>query len=123
MNKINPYAEHLGIDEIYTEEGSARVKVNTEKKHTNILGYVHGGLIYSLADIAFELASNSHPDKDAVGINTSIQFHKAVKAGETIEAVAKEVHLGNKIATYQIEVSTDKKLLASFVGTVYRMGK
>lgn len=123
MNKIeNPYAGLLGIKTIKAENGSATVEVKAEQQHANRLGYVHGGLMYSLADIAFEMASNSH-EQDAVGITTNMQFHKAAKVGETIKAVAREVHLGRKLATYLIEVSTKEKLLATFTGTVYRMDK
>ena len=81
---------------------------------------IHGGVIYSLADIAFELASNSH-GIDAVGVTTNMQFHKAAKVGDTLEAVAIEIHLGRKIATYEVKVLSGEKLIGSFIGTVYRI--
>jgi acyl-CoA thioesterase len=115
----NPYAELLGIYEANVGKGKASIKVKTNEHHANKLGYIHGGFIYSVADIAFELASNSH-GVDAVGITTTMQFHKAARVGDTIEAIAKEIHLGRKIATYNIEVLSEEKLLGTFVGTVYR---
>ncbi len=116
----HPYAEHLGITSTKIQKGSATVQVETQKHHTNILGYVHGGLLYSLADVAFELASNSH-EPDAVGISTHMEFYRPVKVGQIIEATATESHLGRKLATYLIEVKSDGKLLATFTGTVYRL--
>ncbi len=117
----HPYANLLSIYDTTVDKGTAKVKVVTKKEHTNSLGYVHGGLIYSLADIAFELASNSYEGIDAVGITTNMQFHKAAKVGDILEAVAREIHLGKKLATYLIEVSCGENLLASFTGTVYRI--
>ncbi len=120
MTRENPFAEHIGIEEVEVSPGTAEVKVQTKDYHTNILGYVHGGLIYSLADVAFELASNSH-GVDAVGVTTSMQFHRAVKAGDTVMASATETHLGKTLATYHILVETNQQVVASFTGTVYRM--
>ena len=121
-NIVNPYADLLGVFETNVGNGAASVMVKTKRQHTNHLGYIHGGLLYSLADIAFELASNSH-ELDAVGITTNLQMHKPAKVGETIEAVAKEIHLGRKIASYQVEVTSNKILLATFIGTVYRFAE
>jgi acyl-CoA thioesterase len=117
--KNNPYADLLGIQVIEIGKGTARVLAKVEIQHTNRLGYTHGGFIYSLADIAFELASNSH-DVDAVGLTTSMQFHRSSSVGSTVEAIARETHLGKTIATYHIEVFTENKIIASFTGTVYR---
>ena len=90
-----------------------------ETRHANRLGFTHGGFIYSVADVVFELASNSH-GVDAVGLTTSTQFHRPSLVGATLEARASETHLGKTVATYHIEVFSDEKLIASFTGTVYR---
>lgn len=119
-NNENPYANLLGIEVIETGIGTSKVRTRVKPEHINKLGYAHGGFIYSIADVAFELASNSH-EANAVGITTTMVFHLAIKNGAMVEATAKEIYLGNKIATYQIEVFCDEKIIASFTGTVYRM--
>ena len=118
-NNRNPYADLLGIQVLEVGKGTARVSARVGAEHINRLGFTHGGFIYSVADVAFELASNSH-DVDAVGLTTSMQFHRATTVGATIEAVAKETHLGKRIATYHIELFNEHKIIASFTGTVYR---
>jgi acyl-CoA thioesterase len=115
----NPYADLLGIIVLELEVGMARVSAVVKPEHTNHLGYSHGGFLYSVADYAFELASNSH-GVDAVGLTTSMEFHRSSKVGATIVAIARETHLGKTIATYHIEVTSDNKRIASFTGTVYR---
>ena len=115
----NPYADLLGIKVLEWERGMARVSAVVKPEHINHMGFSHGGFLYSVADYAFELASNSH-GVGAVGITTSMEFHRSSKAGATIEAVARATHLGKTIATYHIEIISDNKRIASFTGTVYR---
>lgn len=115
----NPYADLLGIKVLELEKGLAHVCAEIKPTHTNHLGYAHGGFLYSVADFAFELASNSH-GADAVGLTTSMEFHRSSKVGDTIEAVATETHLGRTVATYHIAVTSSGKRIASFTGTVYR---
>ncbi|HCM77508.1 MAG TPA: phenylacetic acid degradation protein PaaD [Cytophagales bacterium] len=115
----NPYASLLGIEVVEVSAGMARVKTRVAPQHTNHLGYTHGGFLYSVADYAFELASNSH-GIDAVGLTTSMEFHRPSTVGTALEAVAREIHLGKNIATYHIEVMAENKRIASFTGTVYR---
>ncbi len=49
-------------------------------KHQNSHGTVHGGVIFSLADTAFALASNSH-GVPAAAINANISYVKAATEG------------------------------------------
>ncbi|MBW2680422.1 MAG: hotdog fold thioesterase, partial [Deltaproteobacteria bacterium] len=75
--------------------------------------------IFSLADLAFAVASNSHKTI-ALAINASISFLKAASGG-TLFAEAKEVSINPKLATYDIRVTNeDNDIIALFQGTVYR---
>ncbi|MDI6616620.1 MAG: PaaI family thioesterase, partial [Syntrophaceae bacterium] len=53
-----PYAASLGIRIDGVENGRAVCSVTITEKMLNFLGGVHGGLIFSLADVAFSVASN-----------------------------------------------------------------
>ena len=82
---------------------------------------MHGGFLFSLADFAFALASNSHNNL-SLAISANISFQKAKPSG-TLYAVAKELSDGKKIATYEVKILDEKEnLIASFTGTVYRKG-
>jgi acyl-CoA thioesterase len=48
------------------------------------------GVIFSLADTAFGLASNSH-DKASVGIDAHVAYLSGVREGNLIEACASEI--------------------------------
>jgi len=115
----NPYADLLGMEVKEAGKGEARVSVTVKDQHINHQGYTHGGFLYSLADYAFELASNSH-GIDAVGLTTSMEFYRPSTVGASLEAVARETHLGKTIATYHIAIHQADKLIATFTGTVFR---
>ncbi|MBW2575407.1 MAG: PaaI family thioesterase [Deltaproteobacteria bacterium] len=117
--KNDQFAEHVGIELLEVSEGRAKAKMEIKEHHLNGINIAHGGAIFSLADLAFAVASNSHKTI-ALGINASISYLKAVANG-TLIAEAKEVSLNPKLATYEIRVTDENNdLIAIFLGTVYR---
>jgi acyl-CoA thioesterase len=88
------------------------------EEHTNGLGMVHGGALFSLADLAFAAASNSK-GRIAVAINATISYLQAPQT-DRLTAVAEEVSSGRKLATYSVTVSDGSdRICAVFQGTAY----
>ncbi len=117
--KRDRFAEHSGIELLEIGEGRARARMPIQDHHHNGVNLVHGGAIFTLADLVFAVASNSH-GTIAVAINASIWFIKAAKEG-TLYAEAKEVSRNPKLAVYSIEVTDDAgEMVAKFEGMVYR---
>jgi len=113
------FAEHNGIELLEIAEGCARAKMEIQDRHLNGVGVVHGGAIFTLADLAFAAASNSYGTV-AVAINASIWFVKAAREG-TLVAEAREVSRNPKLATYSIDVTDEAgDVVATFEGMVYR---
>ncbi|MFW6138824.1 MAG: PaaI family thioesterase [Spirochaetota bacterium] len=109
---------HMEIVEL--REGASTVRMNVTPGHLNAAGVCHGGTMFSLADVAFALASNSHGTL-AVALDMSISFLKPVPAGQTITATCTEKHLGKKIGVYEIVVETpDKTTVALLKATAFR---
>lgn len=118
--KNDTFAEHLGIELLEVSKGRAKAKMEIKDHHLNGINIAHGGAIFSLADLAFAVASNSHKTI-ALAINASISFLKAVSSGGILIAEAKEVSINPKLATYDIRVTNENnELIALFQGTVYR---
>lgn len=116
------FAEYLGIKLLEVSKGYAKAKLVINEKHINGLGTVQGGVIYSLADLVFEIASNSH-GTIAVAVNASISYFKAVREGYLI-AEGKEISLNNKLASYVVNIiDSTGDLVAVFQGMVYRKKK
>ncbi|MBI2319129.1 MAG: hotdog fold thioesterase [Betaproteobacteria bacterium] len=87
--------------------------------HLNFMGTCHGGAIFTLADTAFGLASNSHGPV-AAGIDAHVTYHLPVKLGEVLTATAAEVSRSRKLAVYRVDVTREDGALTSvFTGTVY----
>jgi acyl-CoA thioesterase len=113
------FARDTGIVLISTSPGKARVKMEIFDKHLNSHRTVHGGAIFTLADTAFALASNSH-GIPAAAINAHISYMKSVSSG-TLYADAEEFALNPKLATYTVKVLDDNgDSIAIFQGMVYR---
>ena len=118
--KNDRFARHVGIELLEVSEGRAKAKMTVKECHLNGVNIAHGGAIFSLADLAFAVASNSHRTV-AVSINVSISYLKASVAGDTLVAEAIEVSRNPKLATYEVRVTNETdELIAIFLGTVYR---
>jgi acyl-CoA thioesterase len=113
------FAKHSGVEIVSVGEGEAVTRLHIDSRHLNGADVVHGGAIFTLADVAFALASNSH-NRISLGINTNVNFINAATSG-TLTAYAKEIGLNYKLATYNVKVyDATQKIIADFNGTVYR---
>lgn len=112
------FARHNGIELLEVGPGWAKASMSIEPFHFNGAKTVHGGAIFTLADFAFAVASNSHGTL-AMGINVSISFVKAVTKG-TLYAEAREQARNRKLASYSVQISDDDHaVVAIFQGMVY----
>ncbi len=119
----DPYAKKLGMQLVELRPGYARVKMRASSDVHNFLGFVHGGVIFSLLDYAFSAASNSH-DESAVAISMSVQFINAPEPEGELTAEAREISKSRKLALYEMTVSgEDGGLVCRSDGRVYRIGK
>ena len=117
--KNDRFAQHSGIQLLEIAPGYAKASMEITDRHLNGVDVVHGGAIFTLADLAFAAASNSHGTV-AVAINASIWFVKAARQG-TLYAEAREVSRNPKLATYSIAITEESgDTIATFEGMVYR---
>ncbi len=117
--KKDRFAAHNDITLLELRPGYAKAELIISDKHLNGVDITHGGAIFTLADLAFAVASNSHGTV-AVGVSATISYLKATNHG-TLTAEAREVAINPKLATYQVDVRDQNgELIAIFQGTVYR---
>lgn len=113
------FAKHSGIEVVSISEAEAVAQMQVQDFHLNGAGVVHGGAIFTLADFAFALASNSH-NRISLGINVSVNFIHSVKSG-TLRAHAKEISKNHKLGSYNVKIyDQESKIVADFNGMVYR---
>jgi len=119
----DPFVNSIGIRCVDAGPGHATVALEVAAAHINFNGACHGGVIFTLADTAVGLASNSH-GMLAVGIDAHITYHVAAQLGDKLTATATEVSRTRKIAVYRIYVTrADGALIAGFTGTVYILAR
>jgi acyl-CoA thioesterase len=116
----DPFMAILGMEAEVPAPGQAKVRCTVRPEHLNSLDMTHGGFLYTLADAAFAYASNSH-GIPAVALDTHMEYLKAGRVGDALEATATEVHLGKRTGVYRIEIRNADSLLAIFTGTVFRL--
>jgi acyl-CoA thioesterase len=87
----------------------------------NFQGYPHGGIIFSLADIAFGAACNNSHGGTAVALNMTISFLTAVPAGSWLVAEAREIKQGKRAGFYQVSVTSKEGVLVAQVHCVAHM--
>jgi len=117
----DPFARYLNATVEILKPGHSRVALKVSEKMINFHGMTHGGLIFSLGDIAFAAASNSH-GQTAVALNVDISFLSASAVGDELVAVAEEKHVGGRTALYDITVTNGQtgELVAKSQNLVYR---
>ena len=113
------YAKLAGIEIVEAGSGFCKARMKIDDRHLNVANVVQGGAIFTLADLAFAVASNSH-GHIALAINVHISYLQAVSSG-TLYAVASEVGTPKKLGVYDVVVSDDQdRVIATFNGMVYR---
>ncbi|GJM36270.1 MAG: phenylacetic acid degradation protein PaaD [Saprospiraceae bacterium] len=120
MYNKDTFSQWLGINILEVTPGGCIIEMKIKANMLNGLGMAHGGITFSLSDSAFAFASNSRGRK-AVSIETSISHTKAVKEGDQLTAIARELNLGNRIAVYEVSVRNQhQEIVGLFKGTVFR---
>ena len=107
-----PFAQKMNLQLVELDDGYSVVEMTFREDMENILGMAHGGAIFALIDEAFETAGNSHGTV-AVALNMNVTYTATASPGARLRAVAKEVKLTWRTATYDIWVTDENvKLIA-----------
>lgn len=118
--KKDQFAASNGVELIDVRKGYARAKLVVEERHLNAGGIVQGGALFTLADLCFAAAVNSHGAL-TVSLQSNIYYFRSETVGATLYAESRELDLHNKVCTYQIDITNDDgQLIASFTATGFR---
>ncbi len=126
---MNPDARSLRRNDAFAEALGARLIDDTDplvvelivgEEHLNFLGVVHGGVLFSLADIAMSLASNGN-SPTAFAVDAHVSFVRGARPGDTLRARAEIESSSRTMDWYRVEVvDQDARTAALFKGMVYR---
>lgn len=109
-------AKALGVTLDHVGPGTATTSMLLEDSHMNGKGMCHGGVIFTLADVAFAYACNSYNHVAVAQFNT-ITFIAPGKPGERLTASARETMNNGRQGIYDITVTSDSgHVVAEFRG-------
>ena len=80
------YLDFLGFNLTAWQEGFVRLEMPVRPEHRNTVGYLHGGVIASLLDIAGALSGNygSSEESVSVTINMNTSYMSPLKSAKVI---------------------------------------
>lgn len=110
----------LEIDEI--EEGKVKYSIKIIDKHSNIYGFVHGGTLASISDVAMGISCVTF-GKRVVTIDMSISYIKNAPTGSTLTAVGEVISNGKTIMRARGQIFDEQnQLLVSSQASYYVTG-
>ena len=123
LNNEDRFAQSIGAQLTEVRQGYACAELTIEERHLNGAGVCQGGVIYTLADLAFAAVANSHGIL-SLGITNNITFIKSAQLGETIKAECSEQVNHHRLPYCDIKISNQQgETLAIMTGLAYRMKK
>jgi len=122
--RSDPYVKNLGAELVEWDGGRAVFRLTAEEVHTNFVGTIHGGALFSLADATLGVACNSW-GRVCLALALETQFLSAPRAGEVLVATGVERARTRRTASYAIDVisESDGTLRATFSAMVFRTGR
>jgi uncharacterized protein (TIGR00369 family) len=113
--KAHPYHAYLGLQEFHSDNGQGSLQLQVAEQHINPAGALHGGIIYSVLDVASYLAllSQLPATHEAVTHDIHVSVMRAAKLGDRLEFTAEIEKLGKSLAFIQAKASSNGKLIAT----------
>jgi len=110
----------LGLRVVEMGEGEAVVEMPTTGDMANLSGFVHGGLISTLADSAMgrSIRTVSPGVVRAMSFDLKLNFISAARIGETLRATGRVIHAGRRTMVAECRVEGgDGRLVATASAT------
>ena len=118
------FVDGLGAELVEWDGGRSVYRLPVGPAHGNFVGTVHGGALFSLADAALGVASNSW-GRIAMALTVEIQYLSAPVVGDVLVARATERSRTRRTAAYAVDITSesDGTLRAGFQAMCFRTGR
>ncbi len=118
--KRDRFAVLAGCELLEIREGYARARMTVEEHHLNGGDFCQGGAIFTLADLAFAAAVNSHLVL-TVSTSSNITYFRSVPLGATVYAEARELVDHHRMPYAEVRITDEQgRLVAIFTSGGYR---
>lgn len=102
----NPVFRHLGIEVELAEPGHTRFAMTLRQDLTNTFGVGHGGILFTLADMAFGFTCNA-ANVRAMTASAAIDYLAPAPVGARLIADAREVERQGRNVFYDVVIKVD----------------
>ena len=120
------FARSLGIVLDTLTGTTIKMHMELRKDMLNMYGRPHGGIVYSLADVAFSVLGNNS-NNVSVGLDCSITYHASPDPGTTLIVEGETLSQTKRTASFLFTVSMEnhgiRTLIATMKSVSYRTGK
>ena len=106
MASCNGIYQSFGIETLEAVPGRSRFAMRVRGDMTNSFGTCHGGVYFTLADLAIGFTCNSRNER-SVTAGASIEFLLAAKTGDRLIVEAREIYREGRNGTYDAQISID----------------
>lgn len=109
-----PVEEWLGADVLTVEDGKAVLRMTVTDQHVNGAGYVHGGVLFALADAA--LAHAVIIPSDGATVSAHVSFIAPASPGDELTAVARTRTQWGSNSLVDVTLRCNDRTIAEFQG-------
>lgn len=117
----NEYMQTLGIELLEIRTGYTKARMKVKKEICNPYGSVHGGCLFSLADIIAVIAGSTYGNFTST-VSGNMNYVSPAMNTEYIYCTAEVVRQGKKISVYNVTlVNDDEEILENGSFTLYTL--
>ena len=106
-NNSEPFLTHNFMRTADLSDGTATVVLPMHTESLNRWGGAHGGILFSLCDVAMGMSIATLRQETMVTVNANIDYRSFAPAGSTLTAVGKVDRLGGKLAFCSAEMTDE----------------
>ena len=103
MIEENSFAKTIGLEMLELREGYAEGRIPVKEESKNPLGTMHGGCLYSLADIVSGTAATLRGNY-VTTVSGEFSFLRPAADTQYVTAKAQEIRFGKNLAVYRVDL-------------------
>lgn len=122
-NATNAFANMIGLKISDIKEGYARCDMDVTDKMKNPIDSVHGGVLFTIADVTGGAAAASHGYMITT-LDSSFHYLRPGIGTKKLYSIAKEIKHGKNVSVYDVSVLDEKDVvLAEGIFTYMSLGQ
>ncbi|MBP3926757.1 MAG: PaaI family thioesterase [Clostridium sp.] len=103
------FRKWIGLKIIEARPGYAKGEIELKPWHMNVLGIVHGGVLFTIADTVSGTAAVTGHEYSVPTVNGTINYMRAGKDTKKIIAEAHEIKNGKNFSVCECKICDDKE--------------